>query len=80
MVVEESGAEKFSKTALSLAADDALDGWVMLMLPTLHLFIKQEDTQANRLLGNRILYVPNFGHSEVLIRMTDERLQRTIVH
>jgi hypothetical protein len=48
-------------------ATSALD--VMLMLPPLHLFIKQEARQAAyRLLGN----VPNFGHSEVLIRMTDE--------
>jgi hypothetical protein len=42
---------------------------VMLMLPPLHLFIKQAARlAAYRLLGN----VPNFGHSEVLIRMTDE--------
>jgi hypothetical protein len=46
---------------------------VMLMLPPLHLFIKQEARQAaNILLGNRCSYVPNFGHSEVLIKMTDE--------
>jgi hypothetical protein len=38
---------------------------VMLMVPPLHLFIKQEVKQAaNRLLGN--------GHSEVLIKMTEE--------
>jgi hypothetical protein len=43
----------------------------MLMLPTL--FIKQEARQpTNRLLGNGCSYVPTFGHSEVLIRMTDE--------
>jgi hypothetical protein len=43
------------------------------MLPPLHLFIKQEARQAaNRLLGNDCSYVPNFGHSEVLIKMTDE--------
>jgi hypothetical protein len=46
---------------------------VMLMLPPLHLFIKQEARQAaNRLLGNGCSYVPNFGHSEGLIKMTDE--------
>jgi hypothetical protein len=47
---------------------------VMLMLSPLHLFIKQEARQAaNRLLGNGCsYYVPNFGHSEVLIKMTDE--------
>jgi hypothetical protein len=46
---------------------------VMLMLPPLLLFIKQEARQeANRLLGNGCSYVPNFLHSEVLIRMTDE--------
>jgi hypothetical protein len=43
---------------------------VMLMLPRLHFFIKQEARQA-RLLGNRCSYTPNFGHSEVL---TDETL------
>jgi hypothetical protein len=43
---------------------------VMLML---HLFIKQEARQAaNVLLGNGCSYMPNFGDSEVLIRMTDE--------
>jgi hypothetical protein len=46
---------------------------VMLMLPPLHLFIKHEARQAaNILLGNECSYMPNFGHSEVLIRMTDE--------
>jgi hypothetical protein len=46
---------------------------VMLMLPPLNLFIKQEARQAaNRLLRNGCSYVPNFGHSEVLIKMTDE--------
>jgi hypothetical protein len=46
---------------------------VMLMLPPLHVFIKQEARQAaNRLLGNGCCYVPNYGHSEVLIKMTDE--------
>jgi hypothetical protein len=44
-----------------------------VMLPPLHLFIKQETRQAaNRLLGNGCSYVPNFWHSEVLIKMTDE--------
>jgi hypothetical protein len=39
------------------------------------LFIKEEARQAtNRLLGNGCSYVPNFGHSEVLIKMTDEML------
>jgi hypothetical protein len=37
------------------------------------LFIKQEARQAaHRLLGNVCSYVLNFGHSEVLIKMTDE--------
>jgi hypothetical protein len=46
---------------------------VMFMLPPLHFFIKQEDRQAtNRILGNGCSYVPNFGQSEVLIKMTDE--------
>jgi hypothetical protein len=45
---------------------------VMLTLPPSHLFIKQEARQApNRLLGNGC-YVPNFRHSEFLIKMTDE--------
>jgi hypothetical protein len=36
-------------------------------------YIKQEARQAaNRLLGNGCSYVPNFGHAEVLIKMTDE--------
>jgi hypothetical protein len=38
---------------------------VMLMLPRLHLFIKQEARQA----ANRLL---NFRHSEVLFKMTDK--------
>jgi hypothetical protein len=43
------------------------------MLPPLHLFIKQEARQAaNRLPGNGCSYVPNFGYSEVLIKMTDK--------
>jgi hypothetical protein len=46
---------------------------VMLILPPLHLLIKQEARQAaNRLLGNGCSYVPNFGHAEVSIKMTDE--------
>jgi hypothetical protein len=48
---------------------------VMRSTPTsaLHLFIKQEARQAaNRLLENGCSYMPNFGHSEILIRMTDE--------
>jgi hypothetical protein len=45
---------------------------VMLMLPPLHLFTKQEAIQvANILLGNGCSYVPSFGHSEVLIKITD---------
>jgi hypothetical protein len=45
----------------------------MLILPPSHLFIKQEARQAaNRLLRNGCSYVPNFGHLEVLIKMTDE--------
>jgi hypothetical protein len=37
------------------------------------LFIKQEARQAaKRMLGNGCSYVPNFGHSGVLIKMTDE--------
>jgi hypothetical protein len=62
-VVKECGVEKCSETALSTSALE-----VMLMLPPLHLFIKQEA----RLQGNGFSYVPNFGHSEVLLRMTDE--------
>jgi hypothetical protein len=43
------------------------------MLPFLHLFIKQEARQAvNGLLGNGCSYVPNFGHLEALIKMTDD--------
>jgi hypothetical protein len=46
---------------------------VMLMLPPLQLVIKQEVRQAaDRMLENGCSYVPNFGHSEVLIKMTDE--------
>jgi hypothetical protein len=46
---------------------------VMLMLPPLHLFIKQEARQAAyRLLLNGCSNVPNFEHSEVLIKITDE--------
>jgi hypothetical protein len=46
---------------------------VVLILPPLHVFIKQEARQvANRLLGNGCSYVPNFRHSEVLIKMNDE--------
>jgi hypothetical protein len=45
------------------------------MLPPLHLFIKQEARHAAyRQLGNGRSQVPNFGHSEVLIKMTDEML------
>jgi hypothetical protein len=37
------------------------------------LFIKQEARQAaDKLLGNGCSYVPSFGHSEDLIKMTDE--------
>jgi hypothetical protein len=44
------------------------------MLPPLHFFIKQEARQAaNRLLlGNGCSCMPNFGHSEVLIKMIDK--------
>jgi hypothetical protein len=42
---------------------------VMLMLLPFH---KKEARQANRLLGNGYSNMPNFGHSEVLIRMSDE--------
>jgi hypothetical protein len=50
----------------------AVEVMLMLMLPLLHLFIKQEARQAaNRLLGNGCSYVLSFGHSEV-IKMTDE--------
>jgi hypothetical protein len=49
---------------------------VMLILPSLHLFIKQEATEAdNRQLRNRCSYVPNLEHSEVLIRMTPPFLE-----
>jgi hypothetical protein len=45
---------------------------VMVMLPSLHLFIKQEARQAaNRLLGIGCSYVPNFVHSGVLMKITD---------
>jgi hypothetical protein len=45
---------------------------VMLMLPPLHLFIKQEARQAaNRLLKNGCSYVSKFGHSEVVIKRND---------
>jgi hypothetical protein len=84
-MVEESGAEKCSEKSLSLTADDVLGITgamrstptsalkVMLMLPPLHLFIQQKARQAvNRLLGKGCSYVPNFGHSEVLIKMTGE--------
>jgi hypothetical protein len=40
------------------------------MLPPSHLLIKQR--AAYRLLGNGFSYMPNFGHSIALIRMTDE--------
>jgi hypothetical protein len=85
-MVEESGPEKCSKmlshlqwmTCLGITGGmrstptSALE--VMLMLPPLHFFIKQEARQAaNSLLGNGCSYVPNFIHSEVLIKMTDER-------
>jgi hypothetical protein len=72
----ESGAEKCSEKAISLAADDVFENYwwyaldtnvcfrpleVMLMLPTLYLFTKQEARQvAYRLLGNGCSYVPNF--------------------
>jgi hypothetical protein len=47
--------------------------WIMLILPPLYLFIKQEARRAaNSLLGNGCFYMPNFGRSEVLIKMTDE--------
>jgi hypothetical protein len=42
------------------------------MLSPLHLIIKQEARQAANRLGNGCSYMPNFAHSEVLIRMTDE--------
>jgi hypothetical protein len=38
------------------------------MLQPLHLFIIQEARQAKKW----VLYEPNFGHSEVLIKMTGE--------
>jgi hypothetical protein len=45
----------------------------MLMLPPFHFTIKQEARlAANRLVGNGCSYVPNYGHTEVLIKMTDE--------
>jgi hypothetical protein len=46
---------------------------IMLIMPPLRLFIKQDARQvANILLGNGCSDVPNFGHTEVLTRMTDE--------
>jgi hypothetical protein len=79
--LEEIEAEKCSETALSLAADDVFGNYWWHAFNTnvcfggyvnvaTHLFIKQE--AANRLLGNGCSYVPNYGHSEVLIKMTDE--------
>jgi hypothetical protein len=74
-------AEKCSEKTLSIAADDMFWNFleptsaleVMLMLPPLHLFTKQEARQAaNKLLGNECSNVPSFGHFEVLIKMTDE--------
>jgi hypothetical protein len=46
---------------------------VTLMWSPLDLFIKQEARLvSNRLLGNECSYMPNFGYSEILIKMTDE--------
>jgi hypothetical protein len=47
----------------------------IFMSPLLHLFIKKEARQtANKLLENGCSYMPKFGHSEVLIGMTDKML------
>jgi hypothetical protein len=62
-------------TCLEITGDIGSALEVMLMLPPLHFFIKQKARQAaNRLLGNGCSYLPNFGHSEVLIKITDEML------
>jgi hypothetical protein len=45
---------------------------VMLMFPPLNLFLKQEVRQVAKRLGNGCSYVTNFGHTEVLFKMTDE--------
>jgi hypothetical protein len=81
-IVKESGAEKSSEKALSLAADDVFGNYwwyafhtnVCLRGYVNVLFIKQEARQAaNRLLlGNGCSYMSNFGHSEVLIKMIDK--------
>jgi hypothetical protein len=73
--VEESGAEKCSEMALSLAAIDVFGNYWWYAFNTNACFkvIKQEARQAaNRLPGSGCSYVPKFGHSEVLIKMTDE--------
>jgi hypothetical protein len=84
-MVQENGAENCSEKVLSLAANDVFENYWWYAFNTnvcfrgyvniapLHLFIKQEARQAaNRLLGNGCSYVPNFGHSEVLIKIPDE--------
>jgi hypothetical protein len=83
-IVEESGAEKCSEKALCLQRMTCLEitgGMrltptsaleVILMLPPINLFIKQGARQGYRLLGNGCSYLPIFGHSKVLIKMTDE--------
>jgi hypothetical protein len=85
---EESGAKKCLETALSLTWRMTCFGITggmrstptssleaMLMLSPIHLFIRQA---ANRLTRNGYSYVQNFGHSEVLIRMTDETRASTV--
>jgi hypothetical protein len=77
---------KCSEKALSLAGDDVFGnnwwyafnsnvcfrGYVNVATLTF-VHIKQEARQAAyRLLRNGCSYVPNFGHSKVLIKMTDE--------
>jgi hypothetical protein len=73
------------ENALSFTADDVFGNYWWYAFNTnnvcfrgyvnvapLHLFIKLEARQvANRLLGNGCSYVPNFGHSEVLNKMTE---------
>jgi hypothetical protein len=71
--VEKSGAEKCFNIVLSLGITGSMRSTPTSADVILYLFIKQEAKQvANRLLGNGCSYVPNFGHSEVLIRLTEK--------
>jgi hypothetical protein len=73
-MVEENGAEKCSEKAQRMTCLGITGG--MRSTPTYALevvsltFVHRQ--AANRLLGNGCSYVPNFAHSEVLIKMTEE--------